>query len=264
MKASEIINELFALSGWESDRTCDTIKSGSPDTVVTKVAVSMFATPEVVKNAHEWGAELLIVHEPTYYNHMDDHSDEAIENEKRRFIESTGITICRFHDHPHHASPDTICEGEMKYMKLDGDISYTGAFDQVRVHLHNPTTPRELARQIEENTGIAHIRICGAADIPCTEVTGMFGTPGGVFEELKREGSEIVMTGEACEWALGEYARDAAQLGHRKALLILGHIGSERDGMKLTAERLAKAHPELGVRYFECGEVYTYTDSKII
>ncbi|MGN1129039.1 MAG: Nif3-like dinuclear metal center hexameric protein, partial [Candidatus Flemingiibacterium sp.] len=81
MKASEIINELFALSGWESDRTCDTIKSGSPDAVVTKVAVSMFATPEVVKNAHEWGAELLIVHEPTYYNHMDEHSDEAIETE---------------------------------------------------------------------------------------------------------------------------------------------------------------------------------------
>ena len=121
-------------------------------------------------------------------------------------------------------------------------------------------TPRQLAAHIERETGIAHIRVCGAADVPCTRVTGMFGTPGGVFEELKSEKSEIVMTGEACEWMLGEYARDAAQLGHKKALLILGHIGSERDGMRYLADELKRAHPEIPCAYFECGEVYTYTD----
>ena len=59
---------------------------------------------------------------------------------------------------------------------------------------------------------------------------------------------------------LGEYARDAAQLGHKKALLILGHIGSERDGMRYLADELKKAHSEIPCAYFECGEVYTYTD----
>ena len=61
---------------------------------------------------------------------------------------------------------------------------------------------------------------------------------------------------------LGEYARDAAQLGHKKALIIMGHIGSERDGMIYTAELVKEMCPDLDVRYIECGEVYTYTDSK--
>ena len=58
----------------------------------------------------------------------------------------------------------------------------------------------------------------------------------------------------------GEYARDANDLGYKKALLILGHIGSERDGMVYTSDILKEKHPELRVEYFECGEVYTYTD----
>ncbi|MCI8387795.1 MAG: hypothetical protein HFE63_04950 [Clostridiales bacterium] len=261
MKAIDIINELnsYAIER-DYSNTYDTCKSGSPETEVSKIAVSMFATPDIIRQAKEWGAELLIVHEPTYYNHMDNHSDDRIEVEKRKLIEESGIVVWRFHDHPHYTVPDIICKGEMKYMALDGEVTYANTFDLVRVHLNKPTTPRDLAKIIETNVGIKHIRICGAADVPCTEVSGMFGTPGGVFEELKRDGSEIVMTGEACEWMLGEYARDAAQLGHKKALLILGHIGSERDGMRLVTDMLNELHPELETRYFECGEVYTYTD----
>ena len=234
MKAFEIMNELFAAAPGDYSVTCDTLKAGSPEKEVGKIAVSMFATPEIVRRAAEWGADLLIVHEPTYYNHMDVHSDEALECEKRALIEKSGLTIYRHHDHAHRTQPDTIVAGEMKYMKLDARIDEIDGFDCVRLTLNQPMTPRALAAHIERETGIAHIRVCGAADVPCTKVTGMFGTPGGVFEELKSEDSEIVMTGEACEWMLGEYARDAAQLGHKKALLILGHIGSERDGMRVS------------------------------
>lgn len=58
---------MFALSD-EKDfsHSCDTLKAGNPYVETHKVAVSMFATPEVVREAKEWGAQLLIVHEPTY------------------------------------------------------------------------------------------------------------------------------------------------------------------------------------------------------
>ena len=89
----------------------------------------------------------------------------------------------------------------------------------------------------------------------------MFGGPGnGAFTELQRDECEVVLIGETCEWMLGEYARDAAQLGYKKAVIIMGHIGSERDGMIYTADILKEKHPELDVKYFECGEVYQYTD----
>ena len=72
MKAIEIMDELFKLANdRDYSNTCDTCKAGNPDIEVRKIAVSMFATPEVVRRAREWNAQLLIVHEPTYYNHMD-------------------------------------------------------------------------------------------------------------------------------------------------------------------------------------------------
>ena len=56
MKAYEIMEDLFSLSKplW-NDRTCDTLKAGDPDTEVTKVAISMFATVDIVRAAREWG-----------------------------------------------------------------------------------------------------------------------------------------------------------------------------------------------------------------
>ena len=88
----------------------------------------------------------------------------------------------------------------------------------------------------------------------------MVGTPGGYETEMRRCDTEIIVTGEISECCLGEHIRDAAQLGHRKAFLVLGHVGSERDGMKYTAEILKKRQPQLDVRYLECEEIYTYTD----
>ena len=132
-------------------------------------------------------------------------------------------------------------------------------FDRVIVAvLHNPA--KRGCFPVEERMGLKHVRIAGAADVPCTEISGMFGAPGGVAEELRSEQCQILLTGEACEWALGEYARDAAQLGHRKALIVMSHIGSERDGMRFVADRMTQVFPELEIRYFECGEVYTYSD----
>ena len=137
----------------------------------------------------------------------------------------------------------------------------TDVFDLTRLHLATPITPRQLAKLIEDKLDIAHIRIAGAADVPCTCLSLMAGSPGGLEQELRCPGTEIILTGEIREWGLGEHVRDAAQMGYHKAILVLGHIGSERDGMKYTAQILKDRQPHLDVRYFECGELYTYSDS---
>ena len=264
MKTNEIMKDLFSLA-YKQDfpDTCDTCKAGDPDAEVTKVAVTMFATPEVIRQAAEWGAQLLITHEPTYHTVPEDMpSSDIVDAQKRNLLEQTGMVLFRFHAHPHYTSPDIIAAGELEKLGLQGTLEYTDLFDCVRIHLNPPMTPVEVAQTIERKLGIKHVRICGARDIPCQVVSGMFGAPGNiVLEELQRPESQIVLVGETCEWLIGEYARDAAQLGLQKALLIMGHVGSERDGMEYTARLLKKRHPQLDVKYFECGEVYTYTDT---
>lgn len=87
-----------------------------------------------------------------------------------------------------------------------------------------------------------------------------FGSPAEVYEILTDESVGIVITGEVCEWKLAEYARDADLLGFTKSLIVMGHIPSERDGMKLFAQRLQEKHEDIAFTYIESEEVYTYAD----
>jgi len=64
------------------------------------------------------GANLVITHEPTFYNHLDrpegmDEND-AVWKEKREFIEKNGLVVWRFHDHWHLRTPDGILAGVVK------------------------------------------------------------------------------------------------------------------------------------------------------
>lgn len=261
LRAMDVIALMESWAPGRYEKTCDTIKCGSPERAVEKAAVCCFATPEVIREAAAWGAQLLITHEPTFYDHWDEMEDTPAGHAKRKLLEETGLVLYRYHDHPHAAPADMIGLGEMAALGLPGALEERGAGQINRYTLDTPITPRELARHIERQLHIAHVRICGTTDEPCSRLALAFGTPRGAFEELSGW-AEIVLTGEACEWRLGEYARDAAQLGIKKALLILGHCGSERDGMRYIADLLAKALPELSVRYLESGEVYTYCEKE--
>ncbi len=259
MKAHEIMEELFSWAPGEYHKTCDTLKAGSPDVEVTKIAVCCFNTPKVIREASQWGAQLLITHEPTYYDHWDNEPTTPVGIAKKQLIESTGMAVYRYHDHPHMAPKDLICEGEIKALGLPGHISEVNGFGVAHYLLDEPITPRDLAAHIEKKWDIAHVRICGTVDKPCTKLVMAWGTPGGMMEEMAGEG-EIILTGEACEWQLAEYARDAEELGFTKSLMILGHCGSERDGMEYIAGLIARRFQQIEVRYFKSEEVYTYAE----
>ena len=264
MKIRELMDEIFAWcqdgAAHDYSNTCDTLKCGDPETELHRVAVAMFATPELIRRVREWNAQLLIVHEPTFYDHFERKlENDPVTEAKTRLLQESGIALWRYHDHPHCKNQDMIGEGGVRALDLHGTWR-NQRWAVNRFLLDTPMTARELARKYESELGVAHVRVCGAMDIPCTRLSLCFGMPGGVFEELRSPEVEIVLTGEACEWQLGEYARDAAQLGFRKALLILGHIPSEREGMRLLSDRMAVHFSGIQFRYFECGEVYSYPE----
>ncbi len=261
MKAYELFNEI--IEGGKADtKTCDTLKAGDPEKELKRVAVTMFATVDTVKRAKEWGADMLIVHEPTYYDHFEEIEDFPVVTQKRKLIEESGITIYRYHDYMHHREIDQIPEGELYYLGLKGNFVKTPYSASYMFTAEEPISAYELATKMENELGIKRVRIAGTRDKKSTKIALCFGTPGGVFELLTSEDVEIVLTGEACEWKLAEYARDADALGMNKTLIVMGHIGSERDGMRLLAKRLSENHTEFETCYIECTEVYTYTDEK--
>ena len=66
MRAKEIMAEQFAKAKMPCKDTVDTLKAGSAEREVKKLATCFIATPEVIRAAADWGADLLITHEPTY------------------------------------------------------------------------------------------------------------------------------------------------------------------------------------------------------
>lgn len=260
MKAQELMQELLGWADAPVPDTVDTKKAGEDGKEVNKVATCFIATPEVIQAAHAWGADLLITHEPTYYDHRDhlgDIPDNPVMQAKKRLLEGTGMTVYRYHDHMHASTPDGIIEGELAALPWDCD--YDGHFAAT---LKQPRTAREIARDLEAHWGIARVRMTGDLDTPMTGVYLMIGAYGddNHLKALQKPECQVLVVGESSEWRIGEYVRDAAQLGFHKAMLFCGHVGSERDGMKHLCARIAEIHPELSCRYFECGEVYTYLD----
>ncbi len=259
MKINELISELRALAALpvNEEKTVDVIKVGDGEAEISKVGVAMFATPSVIRAASEQGVNFLIVHEPLFYTHRDTEMPYAQCLEKKAMLEQAGLTVFRFHDYAHSTEPDLIYEGELLYSGLSGSYERGRFFAINHFILDEEMTTVELAKRLEASLGARNFRIVGDRENKVKRISCCFGTPGHLFEEIDE--CDVVLTGEICEWGIGEYVRDAAELGKKKSMIVMGHINSEKCGMKLLFERLKLAHPELSPEYFDCGDVYSYT-----
>lgn len=94
--------------------TVDIIKEGDPQTPVKGIVTCIFVTMDVLKQTVDKKCNLIIVHEPIYYNHLDDtkpFQNDPVFLEKKRFINDHKLVIWRFHDYIHSIRPDGIQSG---------------------------------------------------------------------------------------------------------------------------------------------------------
>ncbi len=253
MKAEALYKAIRRLGGTVGEDTVDTCKAGDLSRNVQKLAVCFIATPRVIKQAAAWGADMILTHEPTFYTNDDTADTDAVTLVKQQLIAEHNIVICRFHDGMHTAFPDPIAEGLVKQASLSGEMC-----DSVHFRLEESMTARELATLLKVRCGLSHVRLIGAPTQPISMLGLYLGAPDGnrVMADLKSGQSDCIVIGEVCEWSIGEYVRDAAQLGFARSMIILGHVGAERDGMRLLADRVSVMFPSVETQYFESEEIY--------
>ena len=235
--------------------TVDTVKSGDDAAVVTGIVTTFIATAEVLRRAASLGANFIITHEPTYFNHWDRVdwlADDPVYQAKRALIEENDLVIWRFHDHWHMHQPDGILTGMVKML---GWEKYQDA-DQPEL-FHVPTTPlSELAVFFKEKLAIPRIRMVGPAEMACQKVAMSVGSyPGeGQIGALRELGADVLVCGEASEWQVYEYIRDANGLGLHRGLIVLGHERSEEPGMAYLAGWLKERLPGLPIQHIPAGD----------
>src|SRR5258705_606238 len=107
-----------------TEPTVDTFKDGDSTTRVTGIAVTMMATFDVLRRAAARGANLVITHEPTFYDHFDkldvlEAEGDAVTAAKRAFIREHRIVVVRMHDHWHRRNPEPMATGLSRKLGWD-------------------------------------------------------------------------------------------------------------------------------------------------
>lgn len=224
---------------WQKE-TVDTFKAGNPDTAVTGIAVTMMATMDVLQRAANQGRNLVITHEPTFYNHLDvpDGMPESdpVWKEKREFIDKHGMVVWRFHDHWHRRNPDGILAGMVhtlgweKYQQEENPHLFTMP----------ERTLEELAAELAKKLDSPVVRVVGEPGMKVTRIAFSPGSAGFAREThaLELERVEVLLVGETREWETVEYAADAVSEGRKKAMIVIGHVPSEQAGMEECARWL--------------------------
>ena len=145
--------------GGPLENTVDTLKSGSRDTKVTGIVTAMFPTVKVIKKAISLGANFIVCHEPTFYNHTDDVSwlqNDEVYRYKADLLQSNNITVWRNHDYIHRLVPDGVTTA------LIAQLDWKQYQQTSNTFLLNPNVSLgDLIKKIKDKLGSDKVRYVG-------------------------------------------------------------------------------------------------------
>jgi putative NIF3 family GTP cyclohydrolase 1 type 2 len=258
LTAQQVIDRIKTKAGgsWQGD-TVDTFKAGDPNTPVTGIVTSFMSTLDVLQRAAASGKNLIITHEPTFYNHLDKLDDlrgDPVVAAKQEFIRQHHLVVWRFHDHFHLTNRDGIMRG------MTDALGWQKFKNPSNEHLFTlpDTTVGALSADVRKRLNIRTMRVVGNPEMKLTKIGFLPGASGAAKQimMLERDDVEALLIGEAPEWETISYARDAVTEGKHKALIILGHTVSEEAGMRYCAQWLKTFIPETPIEFIPAGEPF--------
>ena len=254
MKIKEVIKRILAYHPYIPDyHGCDDYKCGNPEDECTGIVTALSPNIHVIREAIKLNANLIIVHEPTFYTSADEPGwkepfENSVYQEKKKLLDDHGIVVWRDHDHMHFHNPDSIFTGVLKYLDWQdrAEVDYdTGLFAHYYVKLE-PMTVKQLSEYIIDKIGLNGARIIGNPDDVVSSIAFVGhlypmdyhkkdGTSGeysvSIIDVLERK-ADVILPGEVIDWTVLSYVRDAVELGKAKAVINIGHFNWEELGMK--------------------------------
>jgi putative NIF3 family GTP cyclohydrolase 1 type 2 len=248
--------------GGREINTVDTLKSGSADSQITGIVTTMFATIEVIRKTISLGANFIIAHEPTFYNHEDEVAwlkDNQVYQYKADLLKQHNITVWRNHNYIHNMLPDPVT------MALLAQLVWTQYADKGEKGLSSlvnipALSLKDLIEYLKQKLGVNKVRYIGDPLQSCSSLLLVPGAAG----RFKQVGGaalyhpDVLICGELQEWETAEYVRDARTKGENLALIIMGHIASEEAGSEFMLNWLKEKFPSIKSVHIPAGNSLSF------
>ena len=259
LTAGEIIDRVKANLGapWRDATYRDTFKFGGPDTKVTGIATTAFASLDVIQRAVKAGLNMIVPHEVTWWNDRDDTTivqDDAVYKEKVEFMRKHDVVVFRMHDHMHVQRPDFTYVGSARTLGLDSK-------DETAPNSHRyvirETTLGALAADFQKRLGAKALRVVGD---PNAKVRRMQLGVGYATPMISQADVDVIVSGEQQEADGGfdspAYVVDAMTLGIAKGWIMLGHTYRKNRACSKWAAGSSRSLPEIPVELVKAEEPF--------
>ena len=245
---------LIANSPWvDPDHTVDTVKIGDPTRPVQKAGVCWFASIETVRAAIDAGCDLLVCHEPTFWQHEapeDRWRDRPPGIAKRQLLEDTGLVILRAHDTWDQWPGVGIRDAWARCLGLEKTV-YTSTEHNYHAMYEIEQQPlREFAGHVAARVKTLRedsVRVMGDPDrLVCRPAIGVGCM--GPGKDVVEAGADVLVVcyDGASYWAVRERLHEMGA-----ALIVVEHGTSEVPGMKNLCDHLAQQFPDVPFQFLD-------------
>lgn len=250
---------LKSIPGAPFKQTVDTIKAGDVNQPVRGIVTTMFATIDVIRQAASLGANFIIAHEPTFYNHLDETAwleNDEVYRYKTDLLKKHNMVVWRFHDYIHAHQPDGVLMGVLTA------LGWQKYYNPAKPYLVTiaPTTLQFITNLTKSKLGIKQVKVIGDKTQLCTRIAFIPGAAGGRTQitALQKEKPDLLICGELNEWETSEYIRDLRSMGLKTSLLVLGHIVSEEPGLEWLEKWLQPQLPGIKITHIPLTDAFRW------
>ncbi len=263
-------------SGW-TESSADGFQTGSPDTLVTGVAVAWTPTLEVLRKAVAEKKNFIVTKEGPFWEDSGGRLEQGVSGRSpKALIEGTNLyrfkqdyllrhdlVVWRFSANWDQTNRDFGLKGlaaalgweKQADTAMENSLGAIGAAE----YTVPTTTLLELIQMLKQRLKMNAPRALGdpSARIQKVVLCPGFLTKLNMMAIQSHSKPDAVLCGDACEWEAFEYCEDLITAGWSKAMVLLGLAASQDPGAKQVAAWVDSLALSLPISYIETGSPFT-------
>lgn len=258
----EVVNVIAPFQIAEEWDNCG-LQAGDPDQEVNRIVIGLDVCLELLEYAVEQNCSLVLTHHPLLMNPLKTIDFQKMAGRVIKICAKNDISIVSA-----HTNLDKAQQGLNDYFASKIGLQSTGVFipdnDAVSREKGNSTgigrigdlgrgiKLSEFVQEIKQRLALGHARITGDLDRIIKRAAVCTGSGGSLINDFLKSNADVYITGDI------KYHDARLVEENEKALIDVGHFGSEKIAVELLCEKLSHALDKINARI----EIIKYTKER--